>query len=223
MNQESKEVNWCEIVWRDASDIYDAIIAHPFIRELQEGTLSRERYLYYLSQDKIYLGQYFRVLAHIASRIEPADFADDFLRFATDGILVERNLHSFFLDGESGKQIVASPSCALYTSTLKSMAYEPMEVEAASVLPCFMVYYRVGCHIYNHASKVSGHPYRKWIDTYADKSFKTATERAMEICNILASRTTDEIRNRMTAIFRYCTKMEYLFWDSAWKLEKWKI
>jgi len=27
----------------------------------------------------------------------------------------------------------------------------------------------------------------------------------------------------MTDIFLRCTKMEWLFWDSAWYLESWKI
>ena len=36
-------------------------------------------------------------------------------------------------------------------------------------------------------------------------------------------KTGPETRRRMTDIFLRCTKMEWLFWDSAWYLESWKI
>ena len=92
------KVLWSDGAWNYAEDIYEAIIRHHFIKELSEGTLPREKYIHYLSQDRIYLGEYFRVLAHIASRINSSEFAADFLRFSTDGIAVEKSLHSFYLD-----------------------------------------------------------------------------------------------------------------------------
>ena len=69
----------------------------------------------------------------------------------------------------------------------------------------------------------SGNPYAQWIETYADPSFTEATSQAIGICDALAEKTGPETRRRMTDIFLRCTKMEWLFWDSAWYLESWKI
>lgn len=214
---------WSESAWVAAEDIYQAILRHPFICQLAAGTLPEEKYTHYLSQDRIYLGEYFRVLAHVASRIRPKEYADDFLRFATDGIAVERSLHSFYLSRIPEEETEISPACALYTATLKSMAYEQVEVEAAALLPCFWIYYKVGCHIHSSANDLDSNPYKEWISTYADDYFRRATERAIEICDNLAADSSEAVRKRMTEIFRYCARMEYLFWDSAWELEKWEI
>ena len=207
----------------EVQDIYEAILQSPFIKGLASGTLPREKYLHYLSQDRLYLEEYFRVLAHVASRIHPDEYAEDFLRFAMDGIAVERSLHSFYLGESIPDNLRMSPACALYTSKLKSMAYEPVEVEAAALLPCFVVYYRVGLHIYSSASGIKVNPYKEWIETYADEYFEKSTARAVEICNHLAEKASKEVREKMTEIFIFCTRMEYLFWESAWKLEKWEI
>ena len=50
-----------------------------------------------------------------------------------------------------------------------------------------------------------------------------ASKKAIGICDALAEKTGPETRRRMTDIFLRCTKMEWLFWDSAWYLESWKI
>lgn len=223
MEKENPASLWSERVWRYAEDIYQKILCSPFIKELAAGNLPREKYLHYLSQDRLYLKEYFRVLAHVASRIHPDEYAADFLRFATDGITVEQSLHSFYLGEKVNDDLQMSPTCALYTSTLKSMAYEPVEVEVAALLPCFVVYQRVGMHIYTSASGMENNPYKAWIETYADEYFEKATARAVEICDSLAARASEEIQNKMTEIFIFCTRMEYFFWDSAWKLEKWEI
>ena len=105
---------------------------------------------------------------------------------------------------------------------LDAQATAPVEVEAAAVLPCFVVYQRVGEEIL-HRTRLEGHPYAAWISTYADPGFAEAAGRAAAVCDELAEAAGDEIRRRMTDLFVRCTKMEWLFWDSAWNLEKWNI
>ena len=105
---------------------------------------------------------------------------------------------------------------------LESQATAPVEVEAAAVLPCFVVYQRVGEAI--HAQQQgTENPYRQWIETYADPAFAASTAEATAICDALADAAGDATRRRMTDIFVRCTRMEWLFWESAWQLETWKI
>ncbi|MBD5330101.1 MAG: thiaminase II [Bacteroides sp.] len=211
---------WSETAWKESEKIYNEIISHPFIKELAEGSLSLDKYLGYLRQDRLYLREYARVLANIASRLDKADQSESFLRFALDSILVEREMHSFFLGKEQnndGNKMTAA--CALYTSTLKSQAYSPVEVEAAAILPCFVVYLKVGLHILSIVKDLDSNPYKEWIKTYADNTFAESTRRAVEICDALAANASENIRERMTEIFKECTRLEWLFWDSAWRLE----
>lgn len=212
---------WSDAAWKAAEPIYRKIIEHPFVEALAGGTLEREKFVFYLRQDSLYLDNYSRVLARIASRLTMKEHIAAFLGFASEGIAVEKALHEAFLGGDVPSPDEVSPTCLLYTSVLASQATAPVEVEAAAVLPCFWVYRQVGEEIL--ARQRGGNPYRQWIETYADPTFADATDRAVGICDVLADRTGDEVRRRMTDIFVRCTKMEWLFWDSAWRLESWRI
>ena len=213
---------WSDSAWEAARPVYEKILEHPFVRALADGTLSAERFRFYLRQDALYLDGYARRLAHIAARLGRKEHTEAFLRFAADGIAVERALHEQFLGGEHPAPDEISPACLLYTSVLESQTTAPVEVEAAAVLPCFVVYQRVGEAI--HAQQQgTENPYRQWIETYADPAFAASTAEATAICDALADAAGDATRRRMTDIFVRCTRMEWLFWESAWQLETWKI
>ena len=45
-----------------AHSVWEAIFAHPFVKELGAGTLSRARFLFFVRQDYLYLQDFARVL-----------------------------------------------------------------------------------------------------------------------------------------------------------------
>lgn len=213
---------WSDEAWEAALPVYRKILGHPFVRELADGTLPAEQFRHYIRQDALYLDGYARRLAHVASRLTRREHTEAFLHFALDGIAVERALHAQFLAGDAPTRDEMSPACLLYTSLLDAQATAPVEVEAAALLPCFVVYQRVGEEILARQQD-DRNPYRRWIETYGDASFAEATARAVGICDELAEAASEEIRQRMTDLFVRCTRMEWMFWESAWNLEKWKI
>jgi len=50
-------------IWESITDIYQAIIQHPFNEELAQGTLPREKFAFYMQQDALYLADFARALA----------------------------------------------------------------------------------------------------------------------------------------------------------------
>ena len=140
-------MKWSEEAWNAAAEIYDRILALPFVKELAAGTLSRERFQFYIGQDSMYIDNYSRVLAHVGSRMPRKEWMEDFLRFASDGIAVEKALHEFYLTGHDTGSLRPSPTCLLYNSYEAAKAMAPVEVEAASILPCFWVYQLALIHI----------------------------------------------------------------------------
>lgn len=213
---------WSDCAWEAAAPVFRRILEHPFVGGLEAGTLPAEKFRFYIRQDALYLDGYARRLAHIAARLPRKEQTEAFLHFALEGIEVERALHALFLDGGHPSPDEITPACLLYTSLLDAQALAPVEVEAAAVLPCFVVYQRVGEEILRR-TRLEENPYASWISTYADPGFAEAAARAAGICDELAASAGEETRRRMTEIFVRCTKMEWLFWDSAWNLEKWNI
>ncbi|MDE6650664.1 MAG: thiaminase II, partial [Muribaculaceae bacterium] len=96
-------MKWSEEVLKEVEGIYEDILRLPFVKELTAGTLSKERFLFYIKQDSYYIENYSRVLSHIASRLPEKEWREEFLRFALDGILVENALHASFTEISSSK------------------------------------------------------------------------------------------------------------------------
>lgn len=212
---------WSDEAWEAALPIYKAITEMPFIKELISGKLPNEKFIFYLKQDELYIRNYSRVLAHIASRLKDVDRTAAFLSFAQDGVAVEEAMHQVYLSGQQAAEM--SPSCLMYSSTLTAQGNGPVAVEAAAILPCFWVYWAVGQHIIEEVGDLGSHPYKDWISTYSDPAFTKSNQLAIDICDKLAAESTEAVRRQMTDIFVLCTRLEWRFWHSAYNLEKWEI
>lgn len=210
---------WSETAWQCASEAYEAITRLPFLQELSKGTLPYENFMFYITQDNLYIDVYSRVLAHIASRLPLMSDTETFLAFAGDGVAVEKGLHASFNPPQNAQKSMA---CEFYVSYLKAQMSEELAVEAAAILPCFWVYQKVGEHILATAD-LEGNPYRAWIEMYGDPGFDISTKKAIDVCDRLAEAATEETRQKMTQAFIDCTKLEWLFWDSAYKQESWPV
>lgn len=208
-------MKWSEEAWNAAEAVYEAIKQLPFIQELAAGTLDMRKFKFYINQDSQYLYTYGRVLAHIASRMPDSESMADFMRFASESVEVEQTLHAGFGVEHMDKMTVG---CAFYIAFLKSKAIEPLAVEAAAVLPCFLVYKKISEYILSIA-RMEGNPYAAWIKTYGGDGFEADTRKAIELCDKLAESTTEDVRKEMTQAYVDCTKLEWMFWDNAYKEE----
>jgi len=209
-------------LWEAALPVYEQIIAHPFNQEMKLGTLPVEKFKFYIYQDSLYLADFARALAMTGTKANSSEELLDFLLFAQNAIIVERVLHErYFEEYAIGFNSGKAPGCFAYTNyLLAATAYESFEVAVAALLPCFWIYKKVGDYIYAH--QASPNPYQNWIDAYAGEDFAISVNKALDICNALAERASDETREKMTAAYITASRLEYVFWDSAYKLESWK-
>src|SRR5437588_493945 len=150
-----------------------------------------------------------------------------FAKSAEEAIVVERALHgSFFTQYGITPQIFAgtplSPACHHYVSYLLATAYaEPYEVVLGALLPCFWIYAEVGRDI--HARAAPANPYQAWIDTYAGEEFHAAVRAMIAATDEAAGGGASSLRERMHAAFARATQLEWIFWDSAFRLETWPV
>jgi thiaminase/transcriptional activator TenA len=215
-------MKWSNTAWQQATPIYNAITAMPFISELAAGTLDPEKFKYYMQQDAHYLEYFARTLAVIAAKVPDVNVMLDFIRFAEGAIVVERALHDgYFKQYEVGERAAMSPTCHHYVHFMQSTAYgADIAIAIAAVLPCFWIYKKVGDHILKHQSQ-NANPYADWIATYAGEEFGIIVDKAIALCDEAASQATAAQQEAMTAAFITASRLEFAFWDSAYRLEKW--
>ncbi len=218
---------FCEDAWQRNLPLYQSTLNLPFNRELAAGTLSAERFRHYMIQDAHYLEAFARGLALASAKGWTADHIVQFASAAETAIVVERSLHNDYFQefGVTDADFVAterSPACEHYVSYLLSTtALEPFEVALAALLPCFWIYREVGNAI--HAEAGSDNRYRAWIDTYAGEDFSTAVDAVIKVVDEVADKTSERTRARMHQAYRRSAQLEWMFWDSAYRLDDWPV
>lgn len=217
---------FCDDAWDATADLYRRTIDLPFNRELAAGTLAKERFRFYVIQDALYLRQYSRALSAAAVKAPDSDAMEQFNSSAHGAIAVERTLHGGFLEQfgvapDDAAQAEPSPTCYGYTNFMLTLAHTASYEElVAAILPCFWIYWRVGNHIANEVG--ADNPYQPWIDTYSDPAFGEATQ-AVKAITDRAAEAAPTKRPAMLAAFRRSAQFEWMFWDSAYRLEHWPV
>src|SRR5215472_11735253 len=86
-------------LWTSIEPIYAAILRHPFLTGLTDGTLPASSFRFYALQDALYLRDFARALSLAAARAPRDEWIIMFNEHAAGALQVERALHeSFFKD-----------------------------------------------------------------------------------------------------------------------------
>lgn len=213
---------------RRGDSIWRAIYGHRFLRELQMGSLAMERFIYFVFQDYRYLLDFAQVLCRGGAKSPNLQALEVFARHALIAVEVERHFHANFgkTIGFSAKQldrVPKGPITEAYTRHLQAVAGGGSLGEiVAAILPCYWIYGEVGRRLYK------GRPakpkiYREWIETYASEGYWKPVREQIRLMDDLGAGAARDAKKLMTAHFLLSSRYEYLFWDQAYNLEKWRI
>jgi thiaminase/transcriptional activator TenA len=214
-------------LWQTIGPIYQAILDHPFIHGLTDGSLPLESFRFYAVQDALYLRDFARALSLAAAKAPNEDWIIAFNQHAAGALQVERALHeSFFRElGLTEEQVRATPLAPTnlaYTSYLLAVAYGgPIHEAVAALLPCYWIYWQVGRRLQR-----SGSPnplYQRWIDTYGADEFGALVEAVLGLAEELAAPLPAAAREAMTRHFVTTSRYEWLFWHMGYEREQWPV
>ena len=216
---------WRGVLWGSvAADVFPAILKHPFVRGLTDGSLPEAAFRYYVEQDALYLRDFGRGLAELGAKTEDDEAFMMFCDHGKNALVVERALHAGFLSGWGASDVVveASPTTMLYTGFLRRAAGEqPFALALAAYLPCYWIYLEVGRAL---VAKGSPNPlYQRWIDTYAGDAFAAVVAQVLEVADRAGAELTEAGRTQAKALFRRAGQLEWMFWDAAWRRETWPV
>jgi thiaminase/transcriptional activator TenA len=214
-------------LWENITDIYDAILAHPFMTGLTDGSLPHDSFAFYVVQDALYLKDYAKALAIVASRAPDAAATRMFSSHAADAIAVEQELHGELLpelgvDPGAIDKAMPAPVNLAYTSYLLASTLGGSYAEGvAAVLPCYWIYWEVGKEL---ARRGSTDPrYQRWIDLYGSEDFGAVVTEVLAVTNKLGEDLSDAERTRLLRHFRTTSRYEWMFWDMGYRKESWPV
>jgi thiaminase/transcriptional activator TenA len=216
-----------EELWRGAADIYGAILAHPFLAGLTDGSLEQDAFAFYVVQDALYLRGYAQALAEVATRAPDTAGIEMFARHAADVIAVERTLHDSLLadlgiDPVSAVVAEPAPVTLAYTSYLLATARGGSYAEGVgAVLPCYWIYWEVGKELLRRGSP--NPRYRQWIVTYGAEEYGDVVRDVITITDGLGPGLAPSERALMHRHFRTTSRYEWMFWDMGYRKESWPL
>jgi thiaminase/transcriptional activator TenA len=212
-------------LWADITGLFQAILDHPFLTGLADGSLPPDSFAFYVVQDALYLRDYARALAAVASRADDGAGAEMFARHAAGVVSVERRLHDTLLadlgiDPGAVSAAEPAPTTLAYTSYLLASAQGGSYAEGvATVLPCYWIYREVGRELQRHGSPDPR--YQRWIDTYGGAEFDADVREVLAVADRLGPGLGAAERARARRHFRVTSRYEWMFWDMGYRQESW--
>lgn len=216
-----------DLLWSDVAPIYRAILDHPFVTGLTDGTLPHDTFRHYIVQDAHYLRGYARALAVCAAKAPGETDLAMFAEHAGGAIEAERELHAELLGGlgltsEQAAAAPVAPATMAYVSYLLAAAYGGSYAEGvAAVLPCYWIYARVGEHLLE-----AGSPdplYARWIGTYGGAEYGAVVDAALDATDRIGASASARELGLMREHFHTTSRYEWMFWDAAHRRETWPV
>ncbi|MBO7300575.1 MAG: TenA family protein [Tidjanibacter sp.] len=207
-------MNWTDKIWEASLPIYERIIAHPFIKELADGTLAMESFVRYLAQDEIYIKNYGEEMFLMADMMPSEEMRTMFRTFAEEGMAAEAAMHQMLID-RFGIETRVEPSevtSGYMAHTRRHIESQSLPHAMAAMLPCMWIYNEVGLYIYAHRNQ-NDNPYADWVATYASEDFTEGTKMILDLCNKIAEEASPEVIAEMNEAYLISAEYEWKFWD----------
>ena len=222
-------MTFCDEIEVESAPQREAMMKHPFVLGIGDGSLSDDRFRHFMTQDYLYLIDYARILAMGTVKAPDLDTMSWFAG-AVDHILnTEMELHRTYCAGLgiSAAELEATrhaPTTYSYTSYLLRVAQIGSFGELiAAIVPCIWGYWQVGEMLADIGEPQDAPQYAEWIRMYAGDESRTVALQAREICDQTAENAGKTEIQAMREAYITCTRYERDFWQMAWDLEGWVV
>ena len=217
-----------EALWRAMEPTFERILVHPFITGLADGSLPKDTFAGYLIQDHFYLEEYGRCWALLGARSDSIEDLVTLTGKIGGSLAHEQESQRELLEAMGYRQeemlaeAEASPTCVGFGSFIKNAcATRSWHDGFVSVLECPWAYWELGKVLNRRGS--SNPVYQKWIESYLAEDFEEACERLLAIWERAAGDLGPLALKSATSHARTAIRWDWMFWDAAYRCERWPV
>lgn len=215
-------------LYRLAQPVWEAQHSHPFVQGIGDGSLDIEKFKFWVRQDYLFLIDYARLLALAVARAPDLDSMRRFADLVHSTLNVEMNLHrSYAADfGISTAELEAeekAPTTRGYTDfLLRVAALDEFSGLIAALLPCMWGFSDLGQRLAQGPGPADER-YAKWIEMYSSEEFAELADWCRALVDRVAAGLPEDTLRRMEDAFLTSSRYELLFWQMAWRQERWPV
>jgi thiaminase/transcriptional activator TenA len=210
-------------------ELWKAVLKQPFLKEIYSGDLHREKFIYYIKQDYLYLQEFSRCIGLAASKAVDigsmgkwAEMMAGCLSYEVE--MLENLSTKLGITVEEMRDAELSPTNRAYTNHILKVAYSGTFGEnLAALLPCMWTYKDVGERALKQEQGKTETLYREWCLTYSSPDYANLVQAYINPIDKYASEAGPGQLKQMRKHFKQSLVYEYMFWDMAYRMEEWKI
>lgn len=216
-------MKFTDILFKDVRELWEKYLEHPFVKEIGEGTLEKEKFKNYLVQDYLYLKEYAKVFA--MGLVKAESLSDMNLYYGSiKGILEdETEVHTnylkyFGIDQDKVFDNRKEMTTESYTSYMLGIGLKgDLKEIAMTILPCAWSYQFIGRSLYEkHKDTLDNNFYKPWIEEYSSVEFEEGSEVWKNHINDLCKDISEKEAENLRDIFMKSSLYEMDFWDMAY-------
>jgi thiaminase (transcriptional activator TenA) len=207
---------------REAADVWEAQLRHPFVIGIGDGTLDADRFRFYVRQDYLFLIDYGRLLALACARAPRLEWMARFAQISHSTLVAEMDLHRAYaaewgISRSDLEHQLPAPVTRGYTDfLLRTAALGDFGELVGALLPCVWGYSELGQQLAQATTTAPGR-YMRWIETYSGQDFADLANWCRDVCDQAAAEAGERARSRMRDAFLASSQYELDFWEQAWR------
>lgn len=210
---------------RASKEIWESYNKHPFVMGIQNGTLEKEKFRYYIMQDFLYLKDYTKIFAigmAKAKSIKTASLFSKYIAVINSEMDIHRGyIGKLHITQEEIDSMKPSLDNLSYTSYMLRVAYEEGEAEIlTAILSCAYTYEAFPKKtMEDRPDAVNDSFYSDWIKGYTSKAYADENVVLLNTLNELTEHYTEAQISHLVDIFVACSRYELAFWQMSWEMK----
>lgn len=213
-----------DLLYEEVKPIWEGYLTHPFVKGIGDGTLSIDRFRFFMLQDYLYLYDYAKVFALGVVKAQDHDLMRHFSELVFETLNGEMTIHHQYMErlGITKEDVAAvKPSLTnkSYTHYMLAIGQNEGILELlVSILACSWSYQQIGAAL-NRIPGASEHPfYGEWIQGYTSEGYVASNQQILDLVNEAGSHCSEQEIDHLRDIFRNCSRYEAQFWDMSWNM-----
>ena len=206
-----------------AEDAWQEAMKKQFLLEMADGTLSPERFRYYMLIDYLYLIEYIKTLRIIEERSDEPEigsFLQDTIGATEEelGRVHFPNMMQLGITEEVISKTALPQEAEEYIRYMRGLAQErPILESLTALLDCSWAYAYIAEHmIERYGEMIQNSRYRDWFMAYTTKEYTDSNQAWIDMVDSLAEAVDEERREELCRIFVTCAGYENEFWDAVY-------
>ena len=200
--------------------LWERVVTHPFIIELGEGTLPQESFDLYFEQDYLFVKEL--VILRSIAKAKAPDFGDAarHLGLGGDGGIFQQAFRERGLSPQDVANLEYRPTTLHYSSYLRKLAYEGRFIDLITTwLAVEWPYLEWAQRLVAAGKRPENYYYQTWIDNHTNQGMIDFVSWLRYTVDTTPVSPDDQVR--LQGIFRDVLRYEFLFWEMAYRNERW--